>query len=76
MGNSNAVFLYMALLLVEGSVEMVAIMQQKRSENIYSLPSCGIVPRCLVSQPRPRHLSRCKLKALVTLPLFLNKGLG
>ena len=76
MGNSNAVFLYMALLLMEGSAGMVMIMQQKRSANIYSFPSYGMIPRSLVSQPRPRYLSRCGLKALTVLPLFLNKELG
>jgi len=45
MGNSNAVFIYMALLLMEGSAGMVMIMQQKRSENIYSFPSYGMMPR-------------------------------
>ena len=76
MGNSNAVFLYMALLLMEGSAGMVIIMQQKRSENIYSFPSYEMMPRSLVSQPRPRYLSRYGLKALTVLPLFLNKELG
>lgn len=56
MGNSNAVFLYMALLLVEGLAEMVTIMQQKRSENISSFPSCGMIPRYLVSQDLGTYL--------------------
>lgn len=71
MGNSNVVFLYMALLLVEGSAEMVMIMQQKRYENVYSFP---MIPRYLVSQPRPRHLSGCRLKPLWLFNYFRTRN--